>query len=522
MAWPLWFVLVALAAAALAEEYVREQIPPLLTYAELRQIGEQDPVPPELARKVELLRSTPFINNDAWYRGERPRRLDLPRLGPSLRLAMWNVERGLNLDLHKLMFLDKEAFIKKSDARNFDALHDLADQIAYFQATEVFVLNELDWGLKRTDYREVVRELADALGMNWAYGVEFLEIDPVNLGTEPFDDTEVAESKKLQEMLMVDESRFRGLHGSAILSRYPIRSASLTPFQTIGYDWYKVEKSRVSKLEKGKRKAAERVFLETILREIRRGGRTTLTATIDVPDLPEKQLTIVNAHLENRCKPEKRREQMRELLERIKATDHPLVLAGDFNTSLSDAQPVTVKREIYKRVGSASFWAERGLKWATGIGLAYDIVTTGVTKVKNLNDPTARHVPLVAPNPEAALFEVLEKFRFSDGGAFDFRGFEVRSGGRSGTLANSNERGDKGFITTYEVTRTVGPFGQFKLDWILVKPYGGQVPDAGASYRFSPHFPHTLKELNYSYADRLSDHNPLVVDLPFTEPTLKP
>ena len=96
-----------------------------------------------------------------------------------------------------------------------------------------------------------------------------------------------------------------------------------------------------------------------------------------------------------------------------------------------------------------------------------------------------------------------------------------RSGGRSGTLANSNERGDKGFVTTYEVTRAVGPFGQFKLDWIFVKPYGGRAPESGAPYRFSPHFPHTMKELNYSYAERLSDHNPMVVDLPFSEPALR-
>jgi endonuclease/exonuclease/phosphatase family metal-dependent hydrolase len=505
-----------------AQDYIREQIPPLLAYDELRRIGETEPVPPELQKKVDLLLTTPFVNNEAWHRGVRPRRPDLPRLGPSIRLSMWNVERGLNLDLLKLLFTDKDAFIKKSDARNFEQLQDLADQIAYFSATDIFILNELDWGMKRTEYREVVRELADALGMNWAYGVEFLEIDPVNLGTEPFEDTEVAESAKLQEMLSVDKERFRGLHGSAVLSRYPIRSARLEPFLTIGYDWYKAEKDSVSKLEKGKRKAAERVFLETILREVRRGGRTALTVTIDVPDLVEKQLTIVNAHLENRCKPEFRRRQLTELLERIKDIRHPVVLAGDLNTSLSDAQPVTVKREIYKRVGSASFWAERGLKWATGIGLAYDLVAGGLNKVKNLNDPTARHIPVVARNPEAALFDVAEEFRFADGGAFDFRGSEERSGGRAGTLANSNERGDKGFVTTYEVTRTVGPFGQFKLDWIFVKPYGGRAPDVSAPYRFSPHFPHTLKDLNYSYADRLSDHNPMVVDLPLTEPSLRP
>ena len=40
---------------------------------------------------------------------------------------------------------------------------------------DIVVLNEVDWGLKRTGYRNVAKELADAMGMNYAYGVEFVE-----------------------------------------------------------------------------------------------------------------------------------------------------------------------------------------------------------------------------------------------------------------------------------------------------------------------------------------------------------
>jgi hypothetical protein len=42
--------------------------------------------------------------------------------------------------------------------------------------------------VKRTQYREVIRELGETLNMNWAYGVEFLEIDPKQLSTDTFDD----------------------------------------------------------------------------------------------------------------------------------------------------------------------------------------------------------------------------------------------------------------------------------------------------------------------------------------------
>jgi len=38
---------------------------------------------------------------------------------------------------------------------------------------DVLLLNEVDWGMKRTDYHNVAEDLAAALGMNYAYGVEF-------------------------------------------------------------------------------------------------------------------------------------------------------------------------------------------------------------------------------------------------------------------------------------------------------------------------------------------------------------
>ena len=106
------------------------------------------------------------------------------------------------------------------------------------------------------------------------------------------------------------------------------------------------------------------------------------------------------------------------------------------------------------------------------------------------------------------------------GGAFDFRGERERSiGSGKSPLANSNQRGAKGFITTFEVERTIGFVGKFKLDWIFVKPhvltssYG-----EGQPYAFAPHFGRTLKALNHSIEDRISDHDPLIVDLPLREP----
>ena len=75
------------------------------------------------------------------------------------------------------------------------------------QSADVLVLNEVDWGMKRSDYRAVVKDLADALKMNWAYGVEFVEVDPKILGTQSFANVENQdERKELEELFSVDKS----------------------------------------------------------------------------------------------------------------------------------------------------------------------------------------------------------------------------------------------------------------------------------------------------------------------------
>src|SRR5262249_49798500 len=159
--------------------------------------------------------------------------------------------------------------------------------------------------------------------MNWAYGVEFIEVDPKVLGLQSFANVQdEAKRKALEELFSVDKDRVLNLHGSAILSRYPIREARLIPFKYQAYDWYRGEKGYGS-TETAKRKGASVALGEQILREVRRGGRTNLIATIDVPELPEEQVTVVAAHLENRTAPKGRIKQGGELLQMIRAIQHP-------------------------------------------------------------------------------------------------------------------------------------------------------------------------------------------------------
>jgi putative NADH-flavin reductase len=64
-----------------------------------------------------------------------------------------------------------------------------------------------------------------------------------------------------------------------------------------------------------------------------------------------------------------------------------------------------------------------------------------------------------------------------------------------------------------------GSIGKYKLDWIFVKPAAlKKSDDKNGSYRFAPHFGRTLLDLNDALELSLSDHRPMIVDLPLEEP----
>jgi len=71
---------------------------------------------------------------------------------------------------------------------------------------------QLDIGMARSGNRHTVAELAVALGMGYAYGIEFIEL---GLGDER------------EEEWHKDERNAAGFHGNAILSRYPLNDFAL-------------------------------------------------------------------------------------------------------------------------------------------------------------------------------------------------------------------------------------------------------------------------------------------------------
>lgn len=180
-----------------------------------------------------------------------------------LGVLMFNMERGVHLE----------------EIREF--LRDCPD----IQPFDVILANELDDGCFRSGNKNTARELAQAFGLNYAWGLEFIEL--------------------------VDERNEKGFHGNAVFSRWPIRRAGVIrlPEQ---YNWYFDRQRRI-------------------------GGRLAVFAELDVGGRP---LGVVSIHLENRTHGAGRQAQMAAILEAVdrELPGMPVILGGDLNTNTFDGR----------------------------------------------------------------------------------------------------------------------------------------------------------------------------------------
>lgn len=180
-----------------------------------------------------------------------------------LGVLMFNMERGVHLE----------------EIREF--LRDCPD----IQPFDVILANELDDGCFRSGNKNTARELARAFGLNYAWGLEFIEL--------------------------VDERNEKGFHGNAVFSRWPIRRAGVIrlPEQ---YNWYFDRQRRI-------------------------GGRLAVFAELDVGGKP---VGVVSIHLENRTHGAGRQAQMAAILEAVdrELPGMPVILGGDLNTNTFDGR----------------------------------------------------------------------------------------------------------------------------------------------------------------------------------------
>ncbi len=164
---------------------------------------------------------------------------------------------------------------------------------------DLVLLSETDIGMARSGNRHTTADLAAALDMGYAYGVEFVEL---GLG----DDREREWHK--------GQRNHAGLHGNAILSRLPLHDLNLIRLDA-GGRWFM---DRVN----GKANGVQR----------RLGGRMALAARV-VTD--EGDLVVVSLHLESDSDPVARAQQMTRLLQAINGCygNARMAIGGDCNTA---------------------------------------------------------------------------------------------------------------------------------------------------------------------------------------------
>jgi endonuclease/exonuclease/phosphatase family metal-dependent hydrolase len=165
------------------------------------------------------------------------------------RIAAWNLERGIHYD-GQLQVFQQDPYLSESD---------------------VLLLTETDVGMARSGNRNIAHDLARELGMYYAFSPCYINLakgSGVEFDTEGENDS--------------------GLHGNAILSRYPLSNV------------------RSVFLKNGKDKMKGR--------EKRLGQQTAVVAEVEFPGRPT---TVVAVHLDANSSQQHRADQMADVLAAI-------------------------------------------------------------------------------------------------------------------------------------------------------------------------------------------------------------
>jgi endonuclease/exonuclease/phosphatase family metal-dependent hydrolase len=200
----------------------------------------------------------------------------------SIRATAWNIERGIRLPgiIHTL---SEHPVIRESD---------------------VLLLTELDYGMARTRNRFVAREIAGALGFNYAFAPCYIALNKGS-GIE----AEVAGANT------------QALHGNALLARYPLRRAHSIA------------------LPNGKDKLQGK--------EKRLGSQRAVVADCEHPS---GMFRAVSLHLDAHSTQRHRHHQMKLVLDHLQELRPalPVLIGGDWNTSTYNS-----RRALYAVMG---FW----------------------------------------------------------------------------------------------------------------------------------------------------------------------
>lgn len=189
-------------------------------------------------------------------------------------------------------------------------------------APDIVLLSEVDHGMARTGQRHTTEVVAAALGMSYAFGVEFFEM---GLGGPT------------ERRFCKDAFNSCGWHGNAILSAVPFGRVAMVRLDDEGH-WF---------ASAGADPDQPRI-----------GGRMALLAEVPTQAGP---LTVVSTHLESNADAAFRHAQFEVLLD---AVDHfapsgPVLIGGDLNTGNHAPPDFDWRQETLFAAAEA-----RGFSWA--------------------------------------------------------------------------------------------------------------------------------------------------------------
>jgi endonuclease/exonuclease/phosphatase family metal-dependent hydrolase len=206
--------------------------------------------------------STQLIETGSFTGGEV-----MPHRPDEIRVISWNIARGTRLE-------------------------EITEFLAGMNA-ELILLQETDRNARRSGWRDVAAEIARALGMNYAFGIEFEELAQGSRASPAY-------------------------HGQATLSVFPLSDFRVLRFRRQSKFWHPYW--GIPRLAAFQRRV---------------GGRMALMSHICVG---ATMLAVYNLHLESRSD-EIRRAQFAELLDEIgqNGCEIPVIVGGDFNFDLTES-----------------------------------------------------------------------------------------------------------------------------------------------------------------------------------------
>jgi endonuclease/exonuclease/phosphatase family metal-dependent hydrolase len=374
----------------------------LATFASIGRRSELERHPCYRALRAEIER---VVHGFEWDLREPPNARPSAHDPGFVRAAAWNVERG----------------------KRFDALCAVLESDPLLSASDLLLLNEVDIGMGRSGNRNVPRELAHRLGMRYVFANSHLVLAPGDSAEQ---------DHGIENAL--------GLHGNALLSRFPLRRFEAVALPELTDKFHVLEK--------------------------RLGEKRALLCDVLLPDGP---LTVAVVHLDPFAPTHHRARQLRHVLTRIEARRPARVLlGGDLNTTTYD---------LGSKLGLAKNLAHKALRFGFRGTIAQYMVPEAVF--------------------ERPVFETLRRAGLA------VEGFNDRTRGTIYYDVNDPELVEK--------TQQYVPEAMWRWLQRRLEPWGGVVPlrlDWFAGRGVEP-CAAAVVERPRGRGGRVSDHNPIVVDL---------